>query len=765
MADCPDKHFHEMLHAYELGLLTDEERRELEMHLLDCPACRSELQKFHDTIIMLRRDKDVRELIARLDREETAAEKEAAAARPKPRRRLLPTLIPASVLTLIVLFLLVLKPWQIEISPSQDAIAAQNRLAIMYFDNIADPDDSLRLGQILTNLLITDLAESRYIQVVSDQHLYDILRLLNLDKVKRIDSETATRIAVKAGARWMLLGSILQVKPQLVVTAQLVDVETGDVVASQRVTGDVDENVFSLVDKLSMEVKNDLSLPAEARAEIDRPVSEVTTHSPEAYRLYLEGVSDYNKFYMADAANEFKKALQLDSTFAMAYYYLAIISDRSLMKKAVEYAKNATQKEQMYIESRSRLMAGDTPGAIENLQKLVKRYPDEKLGWFLLGTHYYALRQYKESVKSLEKAIEIDPLYSAPYNQLAYTYDAMGDFKKSIEAINAYIAMMPDDANPYDSRAEIYARNGKITEAIASYQMALKKKPDFMNSRSQLANLYIIDRQYAQAEAQVEDLIKSVKDAYEKSSPRLMLAYIPEYQGKFNRALEILDENIAWEKKNLGEKAGTSNQHLKAAIYSEQGRWDQALAIMDKILETARRMHPDMKGDYLDLYIQILARSSRIDQAEAVADSFKVIADENPRMESDYEYALGTIQLARGRPEAAVTYFLESDKKAAAYSFSIHYWLARAYLENGQPEEAAGEFESLLRQVSMWRLYWGIWAVESYYYLGRSYEEMGRNDKAMANYKTFLDIWKNADPGIKLLDEARTRLAQLEAKS
>ena len=182
-----------------------------------------------------------------------------------------------------------------------------------------DREDKNRTGEIVTNLLITDLSESRYVQVVSSQRLYDILKLLGQEGAKVIDRSKATQIAEKAGSKWMLLGSILQTEPDIILTSQLVEVKSGNVIASQRIQGGAGENIFSLVDKLSAELRQDLTLPAEAQQEFDPKVAEVTTHSPEAYRYYLEGVDYGFKLYYQEAIKSFEKSLEYDSTLAMAF--------------------------------------------------------------------------------------------------------------------------------------------------------------------------------------------------------------------------------------------------------------------------------------------------------------------------------------------------------------------------------------------------------------------------------------------------------------
>jgi serine/threonine protein kinase len=128
---------------------------------------------------------------------------------PKPKKRLLPFIVPGSIVFILVLLFLILKPFKFEIGPEKGAVAKENSLAIMYFENMADKEDKERLGEIVTNLLITGLSESQYLNVVSSQRLYDILKLMGKEGAKIIDKNVASEVATKAGAKWMLLGSAI----------------------------------------------------------------------------------------------------------------------------------------------------------------------------------------------------------------------------------------------------------------------------------------------------------------------------------------------------------------------------------------------------------------------------------------------------------------------------------------------------------------------------------------------------------------------------
>ena len=100
------------------------------------------------------------------------------------------------------------------------AQAEPNTLAIMYFENVSDPEDTNRFAHMITSLLITDLSGSGTMRVVSRQRLYDILKALGKQDLKVIDKTVASEVAEKAGVKWILTGDILRTDPAIVLTSE-----------------------------------------------------------------------------------------------------------------------------------------------------------------------------------------------------------------------------------------------------------------------------------------------------------------------------------------------------------------------------------------------------------------------------------------------------------------------------------------------------------------------------------------------------------------
>jgi len=618
--------------------------------------------------------------------------------------------------------------------------------------------------------LITKLSESQYINVVSSQRLYDILKLLGKEGTKIVDKSVASEVATRAGAKWMLIGKILKVEPRMVMTAQLVDVKSGEVKASQDITGEPKEDVFSLVDKLTAALKKDLSLPAVAQKEKERPVADVTTHSQEAYRYYLDGMDNLNKAYLPEAEKSFKKALEYDSTFAMAYFRLSIVSPnltgpeyKTLIAKAVKYSDKVSQKEKMYIQAYEAYASDNTAQFIKVLQKLVERYPDEKEAFLRLGRIHRELSKYKESIYYLSKAIEIDSLYKLAYNTLSLAYDGSGDFEKSIWAINKYISLAPDEPNPYNSRGALYAYNGKLDQAIESFKKALEIKPDFYYSLSNLGIMYLFKRDYDKAESCYKELA-SCSDKDTRSRGRTCLALIPLYQGKLKQALEALDYGLTADKMEQIKGEPSEKHFLKAMIYEDKKNLDLALNEIKKSMDIIHKESPDAILYWQDHYAYLLVENGDVAAGEEVANTLKRdIEKKDPGTlpaYTDYWYMVGKIELAKGNLQAAITDFVQAMKFSTR--IDACFLLSGIYFKLGRVDAAVAELEKGLLRYDYNRALYTIYAVKAYYLLGLAYEKSGWNDKAIQQYEEFLDIWKNADPGIPEVADAKERLKKLK---
>ncbi|MCH7948058.1 MAG: protein kinase, partial [candidate division Zixibacteria bacterium] len=597
-----------------------------------------------------------------------------------------------------------LKKWIL----SGEAVAAENRLAVMYFDNLVDPTDSTRLGEIVTNLLITDLSGSKYLRVVSSQRMYDILRQLGKEGSRNIDRETASQVAQKAGATWMLTGTILQMQPKVVITTQIIEVSSGQLEASQRSVAVNNEDIFAQVDKLSAEIRNDLDIPELAGEPTDKKLSEVTTNSPEAYRYYLEGMDYIRKYYTRKGRESYQKAIELDSTFAMAYFRLAmtwILDDRSkeLIRQAVKYSDNTTRLQRLHILAASDAANGNMDGAKSMLKEIISEFPDDKYAYERLARgHINIVGDLVKGIYYLKEALKIDPGDKLLYNLLAYAYKDMREYDKAIDALDKYIAIAPNEPNPYDSRGEIYAAAGKFDLAVAAYRQALTKDPRFVGSLNALVLIFCHLRDYERADSCAQALIND-KEKQARSAGRLYLSYSKLHQGKFEQALQILDEGIAAD--GLDNSKGFPRYFkyiIRGFINADLGRYEEALKdIREGRLLIVQTGSGD-QNDFVIAYAYVLAQSGNISQAISVLDEAmpQVLKTNGKFEEAMIQIGYGKIEMIRNNYEKAIEYYTKAIPIHKRFARPVvEYFLAIAYIKNSQPERAVLFLERYTTQI------------------------------------------------------------------
>jgi serine/threonine protein kinase/Flp pilus assembly protein TadD len=690
-----------------------------------------------------------------------------SAARTSPKR----WAIPLALALIAVVALIVINPFKVNISSQQDAVAGDNTVAIMYFDNLAELDDPRRLGEIITNLLITNLSQSQDLKVVSSQRLYDILKQQGKEDEKTIDRTTASEIARTAGARWMMLGSILQVEPNLVITTQLIDVATGNIESSQHLRGVQGESVFDVVDRMTGDARSELPVPVQLDVEQPRPVVEVTTHSLDAYRHFVEGMEYDRKYYNQEARESFRKALAFDSTFAMAHLYygwsaLGIGNYKegvTAMEKAALYIDRVSGKEKLYIEGAMAFLEGRYADAIETLTQATRLYPNEKRAFNELARVQYLIGDFEGSLESHRKLIALDPTFGESYNTMAYIYDHLGNFEKSIWAINQYIELTPGDANPYDSRGDLYAFNGDIDRAIESYQKAIEIKPNFFRTNEKIGYLHIYAGRYDDAEAEFRKLLESDQPAV-RSRGKYILTMIPLYQGRLKDGLNELDAAIADE-----EEADYYTESYLFKLYSKASALND-LGLTDQAYDEARRFRtgigaifPLFVTEFEFVYAKVCASTGRIEEADSIVRLYEAALDTLGESALEpYHEASGNIALLEGDYEVAIRHLLQADALSPD-SYLERYRLAKAYLMTGRTDEAIAVLERALNRYNPERLFEPTASVRGYYLLGTAYQQAGRSVEAIEQFEIFLDIWKDADPELTEVSDARARIEALRS--
>ena len=645
------------------------------------------------------------------------------------------------------------------IRPDGDSGRAREatRLAVMYVENLADPEDSRRLGKIASNLIATDLAGVPDIHIVPPHRISDAFSNLGYPPDGSPDHGTAARVAGVVNAPWMLMGHILQDHPGLIISFELIDVALDEVIATRRISGAAGESIFDVVDRLTDALRRELDIPESALA-ADLPVSEKTTSSEEAYRLYLEGLRRQLRFEQHEAFDYFEKSIAADSTFALAYYglsnstFLDYSAKIRMIDKSLEYSGALPRRDRMIIKALHAGLHGDYKLEEALYDTLIVECPDDKYVFFRYGGLYYGRKDYKRSLELYNRAIELDPTYADALNRVAYIHYRLGDHIKALLTINKCIEVAdPNDPNPYDSRGELLSMMGHLDEAIESMEKALSINPDFV-SRDRLARLYSFRGDYEKADSLYSTYLSS-EWRWERSVGRNLRSMQFILQGKFKEALHRIDEAIgadmadtlSLELESPEQQYGETKwkYFYKAIVYEELGMLDSALVEIRQSGWWKNHIHARI--------LMKLGDERRADSLLADSKDYFVRTT-----------IAGWIYLLRGESNKAIeelTSGLEFSNPDAV--FIARYNLGRCLLETGDFEGAVKILKSAEEYYNVDRIHWPLASIKIHYYLGHAYAESGQIDEAIEQYERFVYLWRDADPVPVSLTDARERIKTL----
>jgi len=331
-----------------------------------------------------------------------------------------------------------------------------NSLAVLNFDNIQEPSDPNRLGQILQELIIADLSEIPNLRVFSSQRLFDIQKQLGSDNRNSIEPSLATDIAQEAGAKTMLTGNVIQARNKLILTSLLINTNDGSIIKSHQVEGN---DIYSMVDDLTSRIQSDMQLPEGSEEPIDVNVADKASSSMNAYQHYFVGVDYFNDSHFEEAIIELNNAIDIDSTFSRAYYKLALAqwwSKSATDNESIENAQKSlskilngswyrTTKEKLLAQGAAELLKQNYNESEDLYLQLIDFLPDEKEAWYGLGeVYYYGFKNYERASEAFERAIEIDPNFTIVYRRIYDIYDLQKKYDSGIIRATQLIEEYPE---------------------------------------------------------------------------------------------------------------------------------------------------------------------------------------------------------------------------------------------------------------------------------------------------------------------------------
>jgi eukaryotic-like serine/threonine-protein kinase len=611
------------------------------------------------------------------------------------------------------------------------ALTDRDTIVLADFDNRTGDavfDGTLRQG------LSVQLEQSPFLSIISDQQIQQTLQMMGQKPDAKLTPEIARELCQRAASAAFLDGSIAQIGTPYLLTVKAVNCSTGATLASTEAQASDKNHVLDALGKVASEMRSKLGESLSSVQKFDTPLEQATTPSLEALKAYSAGQRETSPPL---AISFYKRAIELDPNFAVAYSWLGIwhtsIGEPSIAAgyagKAYELRDHASEPEKYFVSViYYKEVVGDLEKAAQTGKLWMEAYPRAEMPHtYLSGGIYPALGRYDEVVSEGREAIRLRPDFNVSYVLLMDGYMALNRF---------------DEAN-------------------STYRQALERKLYHYYYPAARYRLAFLQNDAAGMKQQVR------QSAGQPGVEETLLADEADtaaYYGRL-RESEELSRRAMESAERVGEKeisaCFSATSGLREALFGNagEGRRRASLAV-------ARSSGVDVQ------YAAALALAYAGDtgRAQGLTEDLSKRFPEATTVQFDYLPTIrAKLALNRGNPSealetlrAAVPYELGTSTFSGEYAWNGLYPAfvrGDAYLAAREGSKAAAEFQKILdHRGIVWDSPIGALA---HLQLGRAYAMQGDTDKARAAYNDFLTLWKEADPDIPVLKQAKAEYAKL----
>jgi eukaryotic-like serine/threonine-protein kinase len=595
-----------------------------------------------------------------------------------------------------------------------------------FINTTGDPvfDGALRQG------LTVQLEQSPFLSLISEKRIQQELRLMGQPAETKLTPEIARELCQRTGSAAVLDGSIASLGSQYVLGIRATNCHTGDVLAEEQTTANSKEQALIALDGAATKLRSKLGESLSSVQKFDTPLEQATTPSLEALQAYSMGRKTMvGKGDSAAAVSFFTRAIHLDPKFAVAYAALgnaySNLSEMGLaasnIKQAYELRGRVSDPERFYIES-----------------------------------HYfhYVTGDLEKARRVYEMWAQTYPRDVGPRTNLAVICSFLGNYEKSLAMATEAVRISPEDSQNYANLVDAYIFLNRLDQARATAGEAQSKKLDSPALRVYLYVVAFLQNDDAGMQQQVAWAAREpgVEDTLLSNE-----ADTAAYSGHLQKARDF-SRRASFSAEHAEEKETAAGYEVNAALRE---------ALFGNVVEARKRSEAALALS-ADRDTQFgagmaLGFSGAGPRAEALAHHLAEQFTEDTAVRYCY---LPTIRalLALSRKDSSKA--IELLQAASPYELGTAgglypvYVRGEAYLVTRQGSEAVSEFQKILDHR-------GIVQNEpigalAHLGLARAYAMSADTAKARAAYENFLALWKDADPALHILKEAKAEYAKLQ---
>ncbi len=594
--------------------------------------------------------------------------------------------------------------------------------------DFANGTDDPIFDDTLKQALFVDLEQSPFLHVLSDRKMAQTMQMMGRSSDDRLTATAAQELCQRAGGKALLSGSITNLGAEYLLILSATDCATGDSIATTRARASSKVEVLRKLDQASAYLRG---RSGESLALVDKfsiPVEQATTFSLQALQAYSMGLKTFNTKGPIASLPFFERAADLDPKFAMAYAHMGTVysdlGDFALAElngqKAYELREKVSDREKLYIDSHYYTFLGEMEKAARVYEVWQRTYPKDADPYTDLGTVYSILGWYEAAREQYRVALRLEPSAS-------YTYLNLG---------------------------ENYAHLNRLDEAEATYRQAEDQRigEDWLpQKRYELAFLTGDTGEMARAAAIAAGSPSAA------SVSLSMQADTEAWYGRLRSARKLTRRAVESAEQQHDREVAAAYRAYSGLREAEFGYPQQARA--DAV--AALKLTPNRTVEVMAALA--LARAGDAAEGLRVVDKLKADARTETMMQ---RYWIPTVQaafeLSRGASGNAiellqVTRPYELGADAKLYPIYVR---GQGYLRAQNGTAAAEEFQKILSHPGLvLNFHLGVLA---YLQLGRAYALQGNTGKSRAAFQDFLTLWKDADPDIPILKEAKAEYAKLQ---
>ena len=647
------------------------------------------------------------------------------------RSKLWKVLVPAVVIIIAGIVAVGLSLRSRSAAPAAKAtpLTEKDKVVLADFDNKTGDavfDDALKQA------LAVELGQSPFLNILSDRRVEETLHLMGQKSNEHITRDVARELCVRTGSKAIILGTISNLGGQYVIGVDAVGCNSGDTLAKEQEEAAGKQEVLKALGKAAVSLRARLGESLASVQKFDVPV-EATTTSLEALKAFSMGITTFRAKGNAEAIAFYRRALELDPNFAVAYASLGLV-----------YAN-----------------LGQASLAAENIKKAyaLRDRVSEREKYRIAALYYsYVTGELEQASQAYELWAKSYPQDSVPHNNLGFIYSQLGQYEKALTETQES-QHLESNLIGYTNLADIYLALNRTDEAKKTIEQARERKfeGDVLHATIYLlafigSDTAEMDRQVAWAAGKpgTEDQLLSSQSDTEA------------YHGQLGKARDFSRRAVDAAVRSDSKETAAMWQVNAALREAEFG--NTATAKQDVAAALALAPGRDVKL----LSALTLARVGEAGRAKAMAGELEKSYPSQtilkvywlPTIKATIELDANNSAPALVSLEAAAPYELGGPSQFQIGTLYPAYIRGQAYLAAHNGTAAAAEFQKFLDHRGI-VINFPLGAL-AHLGLARAYAMTGDTAKAKSAYQNFLTLWKDADPDIPILKEAKAEYAKLQ---